>query len=77
MIEEGEWKTELSYRLSSVLILLTLAVSLIDLFYPPIFFKETLSSKAQVVGQDLVNLFFRGARLGSVFIFFSKRLDKS
>jgi len=72
MIEEGEWKTELSYRLSSVLILLTLAVSLIDLFYPPIFFKETLSSKAQVVGQDLVNLFL-GVPVLVLSLYFSRK----
>jgi hypothetical protein len=33
-----------------------LLVSLLDLFYPPIFYNETLSSKAQVIGQDIVNI---------------------
>ena len=35
---------------------LTILVSLLDLLYDPIFVNETLSAKAQVIGQDLVNL---------------------
>lgn len=50
------WKTGLAYKLSVGAIILTLIVSLLDLFYPPIFLKETVSAKAQVIGQDLVNL---------------------
>lgn len=51
-----DWKTGLSYKLSLGVVILTIAISLIDLLYPPIFLKETTSAKAQVIGQDLVNL---------------------
>jgi hypothetical protein len=55
---ETDWKTELSYKLSVGLLILTIVISLVDLLYPPIFVNETISSKAQVIGQDLVNLLF-------------------
>jgi hypothetical protein len=55
-LEEYDWKTDLSYKLSYVLVIFTLLVSLLDLFYPPIFYNETLASKAQVIGQDVVNI---------------------
>jgi hypothetical protein len=35
---------------------LALIISLIDLLYPPIFLNETASAKAQVIGQDLINI---------------------
>lgn len=53
---EKDWKTDLSYKLSIALAALTIIISLMDLLYPPIFFNETPSTKAQVIGQDIVNL---------------------
>ncbi|UCD44526.1 MAG: hypothetical protein JSV27_10450 [Candidatus Bathyarchaeota archaeon] len=55
-MKEKDWRTALSYKLSLGVVALTLIVSLIDLLHPPIFLKETASAKAQVIGQDLVNL---------------------
>jgi len=51
-----DWKTDLSYRLSMGVAAITFIVSLMDLLYPPIFLNETASIKAQVIGQDVVNL---------------------
>jgi hypothetical protein len=56
-MKEKDWKTDLSYKLSIGIAALILIISLIDLLYPPIFLKETASTKAQVIGQDIVNLF--------------------
>ena len=54
---KGDWKTDLSYKLSLGVVAMTILVSLMDLLYAPIFIKETASARAQVIGQDLVNLF--------------------
>ena len=51
-----DWKTSLAEKLSLLTVLLTVIVSLLDLLYAPIFTNESLSAKAQVIGQDLVNL---------------------
>ncbi|MBD3207392.1 hypothetical protein GF319_13755 [Candidatus Bathyarchaeota archaeon] len=48
-----------------------------DLFYSPIFSKETLSSQAQVVGQDLVNLFLGVPALAISLIYSKKGSIKS
>lgn len=54
--EAQDWKTSLAQRLSLFTVLVTVLVSLLDLLYAPIFANESLSAKAQVIGQDLVNL---------------------
>ena len=54
--EAQDWKTGLAEKLSLLTVLLTVLVSLLDLLYAPIFANESLSAKAQVIGQDLVNL---------------------
>ena len=57
MIEMKEnWKTELGYKLTQVIVALSIIITLVDLFHAPIFVRETASTKAQVIGQDLVNL---------------------
>lgn len=55
-MKEKDWRTDLAYGLSIGVAAVTLVVSLMDLLYAPIFVKETASTKAQVIGQDLVNL---------------------
>jgi hypothetical protein len=51
-----DWKTGLSYKLSLGVAVITIIVSLMNLLYAPILLKETASARAQVIGQDLVNL---------------------
>ena len=51
-----DWKTGLAYRLSLLVAALTVIISLMDLLYAPIFANETVSARAQVIGQDIVNL---------------------
>ena len=67
-----DWKNQIVHRLSILLLILTVITSLLDLFYPPIFHKETLSSQAQVMGQDLVNLFL-GVPALALSLIYSKK----
>jgi hypothetical protein len=71
-IGNEDWKTRVAYNLSLGLLVLTVITSLLNLFYTPIFYKETLSSQAQVVGQDLVNLFL-GVPALALSMYYSKK----
>lgn len=51
-----DWRTSLAYRLSLGVAAVTILVSLLDLFYAPIFTDMSASLKAQALGQDVVNL---------------------
>jgi hypothetical protein len=53
---KDNWKTELGYKLSTGVAVITILISLLDIFHAPIFIRETTSTKAQVIGQDIVNL---------------------
>jgi hypothetical protein len=70
--DNEDWKTQIVHKLSVVLLFLTVITSLLDLFYPPIFSKETLSSQAQVMGQDLINLFL-GVPALALSLYYSKK----
>ena len=48
---EGDWKTELGYKLAIGVAVITVLISLLDIFHAPIFIRETASTKAQVIGQ--------------------------
>jgi len=51
------WKTELGYKFATGVAVITVLISLLDIFHAPIFLRETASTRAQVIGQDIVNLF--------------------
>ncbi|MFC1804110.1 hypothetical protein ACFL0D_09140 [Thermoproteota archaeon] len=68
---EGEWKTELGYKLAIGVAVITILISLLDIFHAPIFIRETASTKAQVIGQDIVNLV-----IGVPATFYSLNLSK-
>ena len=55
-IETLDWKTSLWEKLALSTVALTIIISIMDLIYAPIFTNETVSAKAQVIGQDIVNL---------------------
>ena len=50
------WENGLGYKLALGVAVATTLISLLDMFYAPIFMRETASTKAQVLGQDVVNL---------------------
>lgn len=50
------WKRDLGYKLATGVVVITVLISLLDILYAPIFISETVSTKAQVIGQDIVNL---------------------
>jgi len=50
------WKTELGYKLATGVAFIAILISLLDIFHVPIFIRETASTKAQVIRQDIVNL---------------------
>jgi len=70
--DNEDWKTQIVHKLSVVLLFLTVITSLLDLFYPPIFYHETLSSQAQVMGQDLINLLL-GVPALALSLYYSKK----
>ena len=51
-----DWKSELGYKLSIGVVIIAVLIALLDVFHAPIFLRETTSIKAQVLGQELVNL---------------------
>ena len=53
---DEDWETRLGYKLALGVAAVTLLISLLDLLHAPIFMRETASTKAQVLGQDIVNL---------------------
>ena len=53
---KGNWKTKLGYKLAIGVAVITVLISLLDIFHAPIFIRETASTKAQVIGQDIVNI---------------------
>ena len=53
---ENDWKKGLGYWLATGVAVITIMISLLDIFHAPIFIRETASTKAQVIGQDIVNL---------------------
>jgi len=71
MGNKQDWKTSLWEKLTITTVALTIIISLVDLFYAPIFAGETASAKAQVIGQDLVNLV-----LAAPILFYSLKLAK-
>ena len=50
------WEIGLGYKLALGVAVATTLISLLDMLHAPIFMKETASIKAQVLGQDVVNL---------------------
>jgi len=50
------WETGLGYKLALGVVAATVLISMLDLLHAPIFMRETASIKAQVLGQDIVNL---------------------
>jgi len=52
------WETGLGYKLALGVAVATILISLLDMLHAPIFMRETASTKAQVLGQDVVNLLF-------------------
>lgn len=54
---ESKWKTELGYNLALAVAIVTALVAILDFYHAPIFARETLSIKAQVIGQEIINLF--------------------
>lgn len=53
---EQNWKTKLGYNLALGVAVVTILVSILDIYHDPIFARETLSIKAQVIGQEIINL---------------------
>ena len=53
---DEDWETGLGYKLALGVAVVTVLISLLDLVHAPIFMRETASVKAQVLGQDVVNL---------------------
>jgi len=53
---DENWETKLGYKLALGVVAVTVFISLLDLLHAPIFMRETASTKAQVLGQDIVNL---------------------
>jgi hypothetical protein len=53
---DEDWETGLGYKLALGIVVATMLISMLDLFHAPIFMRETASTKAQVLGQDVVNL---------------------
>lgn len=51
-----DWKTGLGHSLAAGVAIITIMISLLDILHAPIFMRETALIKAQVYGQDLVNL---------------------
>ena len=70
-IETLDWKTSLWEKLALSTVALTIIISIMDLIYAPIFANETVSAKAQVIGQDIVNLV-----LAAPLLLYSLRLAK-
>jgi hypothetical protein len=68
---KDNWKTELGYKLAVGVAVVSILISLLDMFHVPIFIRETASTKAQVLGQDIVNLIF-----GVPAILYSLHLSK-
>ena len=52
-----DWKAELGNTLSLGVVIMAVLIALLDFFHAPIFLRETMSIKAQVLGQEMVNLF--------------------
>ncbi len=53
---EENWKTNIGHNLALGIALLSIIISLVDFYHAPIFIRETASIRAQVLGQDIVNL---------------------
>jgi hypothetical protein len=53
---DENWETGLGYKLALGVAVATILISLLDMLHAPIFMRETASIKAQVLGQDVVNL---------------------
>lgn len=53
---EEDWKIKLGHNLALGVAIVTILTSLLNIYYAPIFIRETVSTKAQVIGQDIVNL---------------------
>ena len=66
---DEDWETGLGYRLALGVAAATVLISLLDMLHAPIFVRETASVKAQVLGQDAVNLVIGvPATLGAVHL---------